>query len=76
MKADKASTYTKTEVADQIAAVMGSAPALLDMLTELAAALNNDANYATTATNALAAKAPLASPTFTGTVGGITKGHG
>ena len=52
---------------------MGSAPALLDTLTELSAALNNDANYATTITNALAVKAPLASPTFTGTVGGITK---
>lgn len=43
-------------------------PAALDTLNELAAALGDDANYATTVTNALAAKAPLASPTFTGTV--------
>ena len=73
LKADKATTYTKTEVATQIAAVVGSAPALLDTLSELAAALNNDANFATTITNSLAAKAPLANPTFTGTVTGITK---
>lgn len=48
-------------------------PAALDTLNELAAALGDDANYATTVTNALATKAPLASPTFTGTVSGITK---
>ena len=57
----------------KIAAVVGAAPELLNTLVELSAALNNDATYATTITNALAAKAPLASPTFTGTVGGITK---
>lgn len=49
-----------------IAALLGSAPAALDTLNELAAALGNDANFATTVTNALAAKAPLASPVFTG----------
>ena len=48
---------------------MNSAPAVLDTLNELAAALNNDGNYA----NALVGKAPIANPTFTGTVGGITK---
>ena len=73
LKADKATTYTNTEVVDNIVAVVGSAPAVLDTLNELAAALNNDASYASTILNALAAKAPLASPTFTGTVGGITK---
>jgi hypothetical protein len=52
--------------------VVGAAPAALDTLNELAVALNNDASYATTITNALSLKAPLASPTFTGTVGGIT----
>lgn len=48
--------------------ILDGAPSALDTLNELAAALGDDANYATTITNALAAKAPLASPTFTGTV--------
>ena len=73
LKADKTTTYTKTEVNDRVAAVVGSAPAVLDTLKELATALNNDASYATTITNALAAKSPISNPTFTGTVSGITK---
>ena len=36
-------------------------------MNELAAALNDDANFATTVTNSLALKAPLASPALTGT---------
>jgi hypothetical protein len=39
----------------------------------LAAAINDDASYASTITSALGTKAPTASPTFTGTVSGITK---
>jgi HPt (histidine-containing phosphotransfer) domain-containing protein len=50
-----------------IALLVASSPAALDTLNELAAALGNDANFATTVTNALAAKAPLASPALTGT---------
>lgn len=50
-----------------VAALLNSAPATLDTLNELAAALGNDPNFATTITNALAAKAPLASPALTGT---------
>lgn len=50
-----------------ITALIAAAPGALDTLNELAAALGNDANFATTMTNALAAKAPLADPTFTGT---------
>lgn len=49
-----------------IAALIASAPGALDTLNELAAALGNDPNFATTVTNALALKAPLASPLFTG----------
>lgn len=49
-----------------IAALIASAPAALDTLNELATALGNDANFASTVTNSLALKAPLASPTFTG----------
>ena len=51
-----------------IASITDSAPATLDTLNELAAALGDDANFSTTVTNSLAAKAPLAGPTFTGTV--------
>lgn len=50
-----------------VAALVAAAPGALDTLNELAAALGNDADFATTVTNALAAKAPLASPQFTGT---------
>lgn len=49
-----------------IAALIASSPGALDTLNELAAALGNDPNFATTVTNALALKAPLASPVFTG----------
>ena len=49
-----------------IAALVASSPAALDTLNELAAALGNDANFAATVTNALALKAPLASPDLTG----------
>ena len=52
----------------QVNAVIASAPAALNTLDELAAALGDDANFASTVTTNLAAKAPLANPTFTGTV--------
>ncbi|CAC9690950.1 Uncharacterised protein [Pseudomonas putida] len=49
-----------------IAALVSSSPAALDTLNELAAALGNDPNFATTIATALGLKAPLASPVFTG----------
>ncbi|WP_460053114.1 phage tail protein [Pseudomonas sp. H1_A05] len=49
-----------------IAALVDSSPGTLDTLNELAAALGDDPNFATTVTNALATKAPLNSPFFTG----------
>ena len=42
-----------------LAALVGSSPEALDTLNELAAALGNDPNFATTITNALAGKQPL-----------------
>ena len=57
----------------QLGNLVDGAPAALDTLNELAAAINDDASYAATITTALGNKAPIASPTFTGTVGGITK---
>ncbi|ECQ1023912.1 phage tail protein [Salmonella enterica subsp. diarizonae] len=46
-------------VASSIAAMVDSAPEALDTLNELAAALGNDPNFATTMINALAGKQPL-----------------
>ncbi|HLL90376.1 MAG TPA: hypothetical protein VK324_13840 [Tepidisphaeraceae bacterium] len=43
-----------------IAAIVDSSPAALDTLNELSAALGDDANFATTVTNALAGKESLA----------------
>ena len=53
--------------------IVDSAPGTLDTLNELAAAINDDAAYFTTMASSIALKAPLASPTFTGTVSGVTK---
>lgn len=55
-------------VSTAVSNLVASAPAALNTLNELSLALGNDANFSTTITNALAAKAPLASPTFTGNV--------
>ena len=58
---------TQSYVTTQINNVIDSAPGALDTLNELAAALGDDANFSTTVTNNLALKAPLASPSLTGT---------
>ena len=71
--ADTSLLATKAYADAAVAAVVDAAPASLNTLKELATALADDANYATTVNNALAAKAPLASPAFSGTVTGITK---
>ena len=67
-----------TEVATAISNLVNSAPSTLDTLNELATALGNDANFSTTIATSLGNKldsstaastyAPIASPTFTGTV--------
>ncbi|EBT6325522.1 tail fiber protein [Escherichia coli] len=49
-----------------ITALINGAPGTLDTLKEIAAAINNDPNFSTTVNNALALKAPLASPALTG----------
>jgi hypothetical protein len=59
---DLSSYDTSSEVDTKVAALVDSAPATLDTLNELAAALGDDANFATTVTNALAAKAPISQP--------------
>ena len=58
---------TQTYVGTEVSNLVDSSPAALDTLNELAAALGDDPNFATTVTNSIALKAPLASPSFTGT---------
>ena len=62
----------KKYVDDSVSAIVSGAPSALDTLNELAAAIADDSNYATTITTALGLKSPIASPTFTGTVTGPT----
>ncbi|WP_252381803.1 phage tail protein [Escherichia coli] len=50
-----------------ITALINGAPATLDTLKEIAAAINNDPKFSTTINNELALKAPLSSPALTGT---------
>ena len=61
--------YVKTVINDLI----NSAPAALDTLGEIATSLANNESLSSTLTTSIALKAPLADPTFTGTVSGITK---
>jgi hypothetical protein len=56
--------YVDTAVAN----VIDSAPGALDTLNELAAAINDDANFATTITNSIATKLALAGGTMTGDI--------
>lgn len=68
------STVNTTQIATTefvqtaVSNLVNSAPAALNTLKELSDALGADANYATTISTALGLKAPLASPTFSGTV--------
>jgi hypothetical protein len=50
------------------AGIVDSAPAALDTLNELAAALGDDANFSTTVTNSIATKVAKAGDTMTGTL--------
>ncbi len=56
------------DATSQVNALLSGAPAALNTLDELAAALGDDANFASTVTTNLAAKAPINAPTFTGLV--------
>ena len=58
------SAYTDTAVSN----LVDSAPGALNTLNELAAAVNDDANFSTTITNNIATKMPLAGGEFTGNI--------
>jgi hypothetical protein len=59
---------TESYVGTQITNLVDSSPATLNTLNELAAALGDDPNFATTTATSIGLKAPLASPSFTGAV--------
>ena len=65
-KASAALTSANTYTDGKITALVNGAPDLLNTLDELAAALGDDANFATTVTNAIAAKTSKAAVTITG----------
>ena len=56
----------KIDVDNAVAGLVDSAPGTLDTLNELAAALGDDPDFATTITNSIATKLPLAGGTMTG----------
>jgi hypothetical protein len=66
--ADTAEADAKTYADAAVAGIVDSAPGTLDTLNELAAALGDDANYATTTTNAIATKLALAGGTMSGDI--------
>ena len=57
---------TKAYVDQEVSALVDSAPALLDTLNELAAAIGDDANFVTTVTTGLSEKVAKAGDTMTG----------
>jgi len=59
---------TKNYVDTEVANLVDSAPAALDTLNELAAALGDDADFANTVTTSIATKLPLAGGTMTGAI--------
>jgi hypothetical protein len=65
-----------TDIDNQISSAINNlvidASSNLNTLKEIANALNNDSQLATNLTNSIELKAPKISPTFTGTVSGIT----
>ena len=62
--------FVQAAVDADINALIDSAPGTMNTLDEIAAALNDDPTFTTTVNNAIALKAPIASPTFTGNLTG------
>jgi len=59
--------------AAELAAIIDGAPQLLNTLDELALAMGDDPQFLATLNTNIGLKAPINNPTFTGTVGGVTK---
>ena len=62
----KTETFSKSEVTKKIQDVIGTAPAALDTLQEIAKALNDDSNFAGTVTTELSKKVNKSGDTMTG----------
>jgi len=65
---DSTKIATTAYVTDKITTLIGGAPSTLNDLNELAAAINDDANYNSTLTTALGTKLPKAGGTMTGAI--------
>ena len=63
---------TQSYVTSAISSLIDAAPAALDTLNELAAALGDDANFSTTITNSIASKLSLTGGTLTGALNGTS----
>jgi hypothetical protein len=63
---------TETYVGTAISNLVDSSPAALNTLNELAAALGDDPNFATTVSTSIGTKLPLAGGTLTGALSGTT----
>jgi hypothetical protein len=63
---------TQSYVTTAVSNLVNAAPSTLDTLNELAAALGNDANFATTVTTSIATRLPLAGGTLTGNLNGTS----
>ncbi len=66
-------TEVTSAISTAVNNLINSAPGTLDTLGEIATALAADESAAAALTTLVNTKAPIASPTFTGTVSGITK---
>lgn len=69
---------TKAQLDAAVSAIVNGSPAALDTLIELAAAMGNDANFATTVTNAIAGKVAKTGDTMSGNLtipAGSAGGH-
>ncbi|SVD62392.1 uncharacterized protein METZ01_LOCUS415246, partial [marine metagenome] len=58
--------FVQAAIDNDINTLIDSAPGTLNTLNEIAAALNDDPTFTTTVNNAIALKAPIANPVFTG----------
>ena len=75
VQAAGAGYVTQADIDASVSALVDTAPATLDTLNELAAALGDDANFSTTVTNSIATKMPISGGTFTNhiTIGAHTQ---
>ena len=72
---DSTRVATTAFVTAAIDNLIDSAPGTMNTLNEIAAAINDDANFNTTVTNLIAARAAISGQTFTGDVQALSLIH-